>query len=372
MAYIIDSAADPAIAMNSRNYFTLEPGQASPITSVMGMHNVSFVTDEDTLIVVNNGGTISTRKGTYNSTIQVNDGASVTAVFNNETGSVETLRYLYISDGKLGNYDVNAEYVRILAINGSVLENGRAYIEYTVYNFDKNIVETRLSESASLQIGEDYRTGSDSCITTETAEHIGSGFVSGFTASTVTIDGTTYTLADDVNVISINDKHEISKVNLGDLYMHHVEFVIERGEATLILAGGAPVFAASGEGMEIEITTDFDIRHFDVATLSLTGMKLDGESLATDGMRLSFTDNGTILIESETAFQPGLYTVAFTLGGSAYQVSLTMEEAAQPETPETPEVPETPEQPEDPEVPETPEQPETPDVPETPENGENN
>ncbi|MBQ8640850.1 MAG: S-layer homology domain-containing protein [Clostridia bacterium] len=372
MAYIIDSAADTAIAMNSRNYFTLEPGQASPITSVMGMHNVSFVTDEDTLIVVNNGGTISTRKGTYNSTIQVNDGASVTAVFNNETGSVETLRYLYISDGKLGNYDVNAEYVRILAINGSVLENGRAYIEYTVYNFDKNIVETRLSESASLQIGEDYRTGSDSCITTETAEHIGSGFVSGFTASTVTIDGTTYTLADDVNVISINDKHEISKVNLGDLYMHHVEFVIERGEATLILAGGAPVFAASGEGMEIEITTDFDIRHFDVATLSLTGMKLDGESLATDGMRLSFTDNGTILIESETAFQPGLYTVAFTLGGSAYQVSLTMEEAAQPETPETPEVPETPEQPEDPEVPETPEQPETPDVPETPENGENN
>ncbi|MBQ8401247.1 MAG: hypothetical protein IJX14_04880, partial [Clostridia bacterium] len=340
MAYIIAEADDTTIAMNSRNYFTLEPGKATPTTSVKGMHNVSFVTDEDTLIVVQNGNTVTTRKGTYNSTIQVNNGASVTAVFSNETGTVETLRFLYISDGKLGNYDVNAEYVRILAVNGSVLEGGKAYIEYTVYNFDKNIVETRLSESASLEIGEDYRTGNDNCITTETAEHIGAGFVSGFTASTVTIDGTTHTLADDVNIISLNEKHEISKVDLGDLYMHHVEYVTDRGEVILILAGDAPVFAADGEGKTIEITPDFDIRHFDVATLTLTGMKLDGEAVETEGMSLSFTGSGTILVESEQDFEAGLYTVTFTLGGSRFTVSLTIEEAAQPDTPET-DTPET-------------------------------
>ncbi|MBR4961793.1 MAG: hypothetical protein IKY52_12925, partial [Clostridia bacterium] len=127
MAYSISSADDTTISLNSRNYFTLTPGKATATTSVTGMQSVSFVTDENTMIVVSHDGRITTRKGSYNSTIQVNDGASVTAVFENETGSVETLRYLYISDGRLGNYDVNAEYVRILDINGTVLEDGKAY-----------------------------------------------------------------------------------------------------------------------------------------------------------------------------------------------------------------------------------------------------
>jgi len=235
MAYLISSADGSTIAMNSRNYYTLTPGNATPVTSVKGMNSLAFVTDENTLIVVNNNGVITTRAGVYNSTIQIHDGASVVAICDNETGSVETLRYLYISDGSLGNYDVNAEYVRILDINGSVLEDGKAYIEYTVYNYDKNVVETRLSESASLQKGEDYRTGSDGCITAEKAEHISEGFITGFTSSTVTIDGTTYTLNENAHIVSINSNHTLSSAELKDLYMHHVEFITEQGEVTTIL-----------------------------------------------------------------------------------------------------------------------------------------
>ncbi len=337
MAYILQKADGTTIALNSRNYFTLEPGKASPITSVKGMHSVSFVTDENTMIVVNNGGKITTRKGTYNSTIQVNDGAYVTAVFSNETGSVETLQYLYISDGRLGNYDVNAEYVRILDINGTVLEDGKAYIEYTVYNFDKNAVETRLSESAGLKVGEDYRTGTDGCITGEKAEHISSGFITGFTASTVTIDGTTHTLADDVKIISIDKDHKIASVNLGNLYMHHAEYITDKGEVILILAGSAPVFTASGEGKEIEVTPDFDITNFDVTTLAVKSLKNGEEAMDIANLRASFTENGTILVESENAFEAGEYTMVFTLGGSQYTVSLTIVQAEQPEAPESPE-----------------------------------
>ncbi len=340
MAYILSETDGTTITMNSRNYFTLEPGDATPLTSVAGMNSVSFVTDANTLIVVAKDGKLTTRKGSYNSTIQVNDGAKVTAVFRNETGMVETLQYLYISDGQLGNYDVNAEYVRILAVNGAVMENGKAYVEYTVYNFDKNTVETRLSEAANLVVGEDYRTGSDTNITTETAEHVGSGFVSGYTASTITVDGTTHTLADDVKVIMLNEKHEIVKVNLADLYMYHVEFVTDRGEVTLILAGEAPVFAATGADREITIETDFDLTSFDVATLTLTSLKKDGVAMSTEGMTPSFAEDDTIQVTTSTALEAGLYTLTFKLGGSTYTVAFTVAEAPETDAPET-DAPET-------------------------------
>ncbi len=339
MAYILSETDGTTITLNNRNYFTMEPGSTSPVTSVAGLHNVSFVTDEDTMIVVNKNGKLTTRKGNYNSTFQVNDGATVTAIFRNETGSVETLQYLYISDGQLGNYDVNAEYVRILAVNGAVMENGKAYVEYTVYNFDKNTVETRLSESASLAVGEDYRTGSDLSITTETAEHIENGFVSGYTASTVTIDGTTHTLSKDVKIISINDKHEIKNVTLSDLYMHHVEFVTDRGDITLILAGEAPVFAATGGNSEIRIETDFDLTNFDVATLTLVSLKKDGVAVSTEGMEPSFTEIDTILVTTPNPLEAGLYTLQFKLSGTTYSVAFTAEapetDAPETDTPET-------------------------------------
>ncbi|MBR4960809.1 MAG: hypothetical protein IKY52_07925, partial [Clostridia bacterium] len=219
-------------------------------------------------------------------------------------------------------------------------------IGYTVYNFDKNTVETRLSESTALKIGKDYRTGSDGCITAEKAEHIENGFVSGFTAATVTIDGTTHTLADSVNLISIDKDHKISKVNLGDLYMHHVEFVLDKGEVVLILSGSAPQFTASGEGREIVIKPDFAVRNFDAASLALKSLKKGTESVDTANVQISITEDGDILLAGAEAFAAGEYTAEFTLGGSAYTVTLTVTEPQQPESPEQPE--EDPDQPENP------------------------
>jgi len=330
IAYILTETDGTTITLNGRNHFTLNPGQSTPVASIMGMNNVSFVTNADTLIVVNSNGSITTRKGTYNSTVQIEDGASVTAIFDNETGSVETLRYLYISDGTLGNYDVNAEYVRVLAVNGSVLQDGKAYIEYTVYNFGTNSIETRLSEIVSLTVGEDYRTGSDGCITTETAEHIENGFVTGYTASTVTINGTTYSLAENVNIITLNG-NKVSAKKMSDLYMRHVEFVTVNGEVSLVIDSKAPAFTAEAEGSSITVTPDFDIRNFDVASLSLTGVKLNNEEADHENMSLSFAENGTIVLEAAEALTPGKYTVTFALGGSTFVVNAELEAPAQSE-----------------------------------------
>jgi Tfp pilus assembly major pilin PilA len=192
----------------------------------------------------------------------------------------------------------------------------------------------RERNTVALTIGEDYRTGSDGCITTEKAEHISTGFVTGFTSSTVTIDGTTYTLADSVKLISLDNGHKINRVNLGDLYMHHVEFVLDKGEVILILAGSVPAFKASGTGKEIVITADFSVNHFDPSSLAMKSLHKGTEAISTEGIAISITDNGEILVRAAENFAAGEYTLVFTLGGSQYTVTAAVAEAEQPEIPE--------------------------------------
>lgn len=381
IAYIIESAKNTTIELGGRNYYTVSRGDADSTASVKGLDSVRFVTDKDTVILVNDNGTILQRTGEYESTIHVNDDAYVAAIFNNEVGSVETLRYLYISDGELGNYDLNAEFVRILAANGLVYEDGKAYVEYIVYNFETNEIETRLSKSDDLAVGEDYRCGSDDTITTDKSDHVVTGFVTGYTSGTVSIDGSTYTHAAGMKIIRIvndNGTFKTEEVKLADLYMKNVEFISDKGQITFILESDAPEFTASANGQKITVTPDFDLANFADSKLSVTGLtNAEDEALDLTGATIAPGAENTIEVTlAETlALENGEYELTFKIGSKSFTVTFTyevIEAPDQPEQPEDPEQPETPDQPEQPEDPENPETPEQPEIPETPENPDNN
>ncbi|MBE6711545.1 MAG: S-layer homology domain-containing protein [Ruminococcaceae bacterium] len=390
IAYLINSAKNTTIELGGKNYYTISRGDADSISSADGLSNIRFISDKNTVIIVNDNGTLMQRTGEYSSTIQVKDGAYVAAIFNNEVGSVETLRYLYISDGELGNYDLDAEFVRILAANGLVYEDGKAYVEYIVYNFADNTIETRLSKSDDLVIGEDYRCGSDDTITSVTSDHVQSGFISGYTSGTVSIDGSTYTHAAGMKVLRITKNNKgnyvTEDVKLADLYMTNVEFITDKGAVTFILeiADGGAKFTAEASGNTITVRPNFDLSSFSDSRLSLNSIAdAEGNKLDLTGTTIAFGADNTITVTlPETiAAENGDYTLTFRLGSREFAAEFTYEKPAapeqpeqpeepeqpeQPETPETPEQPEQPEQPEEPETPETPEQPETPETPETP------
>lgn len=325
IAFLISSAKNTTIDLNNKNYFTLNAGNAETVASVSGMKEANFITGEDTIIVVRENGILKTHKGVYNSTITIQDGASVAVIMDNEVGSTETLRYMYISNGSMGNYTSDAEYVRVLAINGVVLENDKTYFEYTVYNFTNNNIEVKLSEFASLEIGEDYRTGKDSCITTERVDHIVNGFVAGHTASTLTIDGDTMPLAENAITIQIKDDHTIETVKHTDLYMTHVEFIAKNGEIILIIADRAPDFTSEIHENTITIQPDFSIENLDLTQLALNGIFQNGEEIDMTAMTI-LAENGNIVISTGIELEVGEYTITFTLAEKTFNVTASVEE----------------------------------------------
>ncbi len=234
IAVILNSANGTTIAKNGHTYFTLSVGSAQPSLSANGSSEMKFVTDNNTKIFVVSNGTLQVKHGAYNSAFTVNDGAKVVAVFANEIGSVETLRYLYISDGSLGNYDSSAQAVRLLAVNGVVYENGVTYLEYTVFNYATGTVEHRLTTVVGLTVGEVYLVGSDGTIV-EAGGSVESGTVNGYTASTVTIGDATYNLGADVKIVKLNEDHTVTAKTLADTFEQTVEFVANGDTVTLIV-----------------------------------------------------------------------------------------------------------------------------------------
>ncbi len=330
LAYIINEANGTTIELNGRNYYTILNGEASANASVSGLNSVKFVTNSDTVIIVNDNGKLIEFAGAYNSTFRVNDGATVAAIFDNEVGSVETLRYLYISDGSLGNYSINAEYVRILSVDGGVIENGVNYIEYTVYNFMTGKVETRLSRFSNLTVGEDYRTGTDNCITNEASNHVVNGFVTGYTAGTITIDGTTFPLAEGIKALKI-ENGKVTDIAIRDLYMTNVEFVVDNNEITHIIAGEAASFEAAASGNEIVINPGFELSDFASSSLKAVELVKGEEKISVEGASAAYGENNTIVFTLASELAAGEYTLTFNLGGKTFAAEF---EVAQPEQPE--------------------------------------
>lgn len=234
IAVIIDAANGTTITKDGHTFFTLSAGEATLKVSEGGADNLKFVTDANTVIVTVNNGQIQFRTGSYNSGFRVNDNSRVVAVFDNEVGSVETLRYLYISDGSMSNYEVSAQTVRILALSGIVYEDDTTFMEYVVFNYNTGEVENRLTKVVGLTTGGVYALGTDGTIVDIEAS-IGNGILNGYTESTVTIGEETYSITSATKVVTLDKDLNVVDKAVKDAYSRTVDFVANGTEISLIL-----------------------------------------------------------------------------------------------------------------------------------------
>lgn len=234
VGFAVIGANGTSITLSSGGLYTLSAGQADYASS-NGENKVQFVTDENTVIIVRDKGVMKQISGKYASTINVNENAVIVAVMNNEVGAVETLRFMYISDGSLGNYDMNAQTVRIISNNGLVFVDGKVYTEYTVYSFADGEVKTMLSRESALTAGADYRLGADGTITSDKAEEMNSGVVTGYTSGTVSVDKDTYAVNKDVRVIVLTKDGKVVESTIAEMYGKNVEFTVVNGEVVFMM-----------------------------------------------------------------------------------------------------------------------------------------
>lgn len=225
---LIDSASSVTIEKNGNVYYTLTNGQSTD----------KFITDENTIIVVKNASGVSYKSGAYASTITVNDGARVVAVMKDSIGGVETLKYLYISDGSLGSALDSSSFVQILANDGTEQVNGITMSVYTVYSFATGKIETLYSASASLSNGNIYMLNEDGHIT-DTEKQLQSGVVTGYAGNTVTIGESTYVLASNVIISEVgtnaNGEFVAKTLTSSELYGKNVSFVANENTITRII-----------------------------------------------------------------------------------------------------------------------------------------
>ena len=240
VGFVIGCTDGSSVITIGKGIYTLNAGNAG-YASTDGRDKIGFVTDDDTVIVVNENGKLRQVSGKYMSGVTVNDGAVVLAVMKNEVGETETLRYLYVSDGSLGNYDADAETVRIISCGGLVYADGKVMTEYTVYSFADGKVMNVLSEKSGLEAGEDYRLGADGTVTSDKGERMLSDKVNGYTAQTVTIGNETYTVNDETKIVVLRKDGTIGTSTVAELYEKNVEFVRQNGAVTLILVDEATV-----------------------------------------------------------------------------------------------------------------------------------
>ncbi len=225
---LIDSASSVTIEKNGNVYYTLTNGQ----------NTGKFITDENTVIVVRNASGVIYKSGAYASNITVNDGARVVAVMKDSTGSVETLKYLYISDGSLGSALDSSSFVQILQNIGAEQVNGITMNVYTVYSFASGKIETLYSSSASLNNGTIYMLNEEGHIT-ESEKQLQSGVVTGYAGNTVTIGENTYVLASGVIIseVTVNAGGEFVAKTLtsSEIYGKNVSFVANENTITRII-----------------------------------------------------------------------------------------------------------------------------------------
>ncbi len=228
---VINGASSVKIEKNGNVYYTLTNGSSS--------HR--FITDKDTVIVVKTSAGFVYKTGAYASTLTVNDGANVVAVMKDSVGSVETLRYLYISDGVLGSAVDSASFVKILARTATEQVNGVAMNVYTVYNFITGKIDTRYSMSDALIVGTAYLLDESGHITTS-VKSIESGTVNGYAGNTVTIGDKTFTLAEGVLIAEVeasaSGEHTVKNLTASELFGKTVSFIADGNTVSRILVTG--------------------------------------------------------------------------------------------------------------------------------------
>lgn len=225
---LIGSASSATIAKGGNVYYTLTNGGTT----------VSFVTDKNTVIAVKTASGIIYKTGAYASEFTVNDGAQVVAIMNDNQGSIETLKYLYISSGDLGGALDSSSFVKVLDKTASEQVGSSVMSVYTVYNFASGKVEQLYSSASSLTEGSIYMLNENGHIT-ENTKSLESGTVNGYTQSTITIDSGTYKFAPGLIIsgIETNASGEFvaKTLSVSDVYGLEVSFVLDGNQVTRIL-----------------------------------------------------------------------------------------------------------------------------------------
>lgn len=196
--------------------------------------NTRFITNSKSVIVVKNEDSFSIKTGKFNSDINIAAGATVTAVFIDEVGNVDTLAFMYITDGSLGEIDSSTEYVRVMSTIGAVYENNTVYTVYSVFNLKTGKIESRKSLAADLEAGNDYAIGANGLILNITGTATSADKINGYTAETVTIGKKVYNLTASSVVVVINPDNTVSAVSVASLLGETVEFVASGNQIDLI------------------------------------------------------------------------------------------------------------------------------------------
>lgn len=326
IAFIIESAKDSSIT-GSGSHHVLASGSSSALTSNGGGSTVSFVTDSDSMIVVKTDNGYQIVSGRFDSSIKINDGAYVAAILSNEVGSVETLRYLYVSDGSLGGVASTSDSVKILAFTGRELIDGKVYTLYSVLELSTGRVVSMMSLESELTVGKNYHTNISGLISKDEAA-VNGGIVTGYTKTTVTIDGKTYAVTSDTIISRLNSDNTTGAAVLSELYMKNVELTVSNGTVKSIILLGEPSFDAVYENDRIAISAKEALSG--LSSVKLTGIsKVTEEQLIeldTKGFGVSCSEsNGfelTISIPATSALESGSYLIGFTLDGSSFAAKL--------------------------------------------------
>lgn len=331
IAFVIDSALNTTVDKSASHYI-IDAGDADSITSTGNDESrIKFVTDKKTVILVKKDGEWTVNKGVYGSTVTVNDGAKVTAVFENEVGSVETLRYLIIDDGSLGSIDASATSVKIIASEGRELINGTVYSVYTVLDHKSGKIVTMQSKHSSLTVGANYLTDVNGLISATEAD-VTSGILSGYTSTTVTVGGTTYTVTEDTIVTRLtgDEKEPTESIKIEDALMGKVELILDDGKVISVVLVEMEKFSAEYAGGKIAVSADelTDADSFSVSAMWIYDEET-GKNVSIDisEYTVSEKDGETFGFEitPESSLEAGDYTVSFKVNGIRFTVKFTVE-----------------------------------------------
>ncbi len=323
------AVTDSTEIVKGSSYSTVVAGAAEAASSLGAKSEIKFVTDDSSVIIIKSDGKYTVIKGAPTSGITVSDGAALTAIFHNEIGSVETLRFMFISDGDAGHTDTTEAGVKILEKSGQELVDGKVYTLYTVLNFATGEVETMHSKSASLEVGKNYLTTVDGFIS-ESETDVTSGVLTGYTGKTVTVGGDTYKLATGVKFSRLGADNTVTAATVKELLMSKVELVMKDGEVVSVICVGEVEFDVAYESGTVTVSTDETLP--ETAVLEVTLLTVFDEEretfVPTHDYELSAVpseaEGFAYDITATPALQAGKYTLQFTVNGVAFEAEFTV------------------------------------------------
>ena len=323
IAVIIDEA-DGVVFENKNAGYELNTGVSSFVSSSTEFQgNMSFITGTDTVIIIGDGdGDYIVRKGEFEGSITAADGAYIAAIFDNEIGQVETVRYLYISNGTVGGATSSVKAVKILEYIGIEYVDGKVYTVYNTLNLDTGNVEQLNSVSSELIPGNNYKLNNDGTVSAVSAE-IAGGIITGYTSGTVTIGNDTFVLADNVNIFEIDEEFDVVSLKLSSAYMSNVEYITNDGKVTSIIVLGEAPLSATSDGSVINVTCEFELGG--ISTITMKSLRHNGKLMDITDFTMNRSGKDITIVPNETLAE-GRYELTLNIGGGTSSVEFEIEE----------------------------------------------